>query len=440
MIAHVDADSFFASVLVRQNPSLKGKPLLALGMGGGCVIAASYEAKAKGVKTGMRLRDALALAPDALRLPSDFHETALASDQIESVLRDTCPRVEQMSVDEWFLDLRALPGGIPKDLQAFGAALRMEILARVGLSVSAGIAPTKTLAKMASEYRKPAGITVARTGGEIEAFLTDRPAAAIPGIGPRRIAHCESNGWTTAWDIAQAPPDRLKELFGRPGMELGCELRGEQIYPVTEEIAPPQSISRARSFRAERNEAIVWAHLLRHLEYTVLKMRRWKLACRGVSVWLRDGEFHYRSTHCPVPRALETEETLQPFVRRCFRELNRKGEACTQAGLALWKLCPGGTRQFSLFEKPEKALSEERVQQSLDELHEKFGRNSITKGSALKAQSGTKRSFEMPIYEEKQTTNRKGRVPRATGGEGEGSVLPQQHSADEPSPKPWRRR
>ncbi|MDD4319473.1 MAG: DNA polymerase IV [Candidatus Peribacteraceae bacterium] len=428
MIAHVDADSFFASVLVRKDPSLRGKPLLALGMGGGCVIAASYEAKAKGVKTGMTVKDALKLAPDALRIHSDFQETGLASDQIESVIRDVCPRIEQMSIDEWFLDLRSLVGGVPADLHAFASALRQTILERTGLSVSAGIAPTKTLAKMASEYRKPGGITVVKTACHPElvegrhadanvmvrrahhdtfattilpltTFLTDRPAAAIPGIGTRRIAHCEAEGWKTAWDIAKTHPEQLKTLFGKPGRELHDELNGIPVYAVIEDLEPPQSISRARSFQPSRDTALLWAHTLRHLEYTILKMRRWRLACKGISVWIRDGEYKYRSSHCSLPRPLETEETLQPFVRRCFGELLRKNEAYTQAGLALWKLVPGGTRQFSLFEEPGAVLKEEKLQDSLDTLHEKFGRNAITRGSALPVKTGTKRSFEMPVYE-----------------------------------------
>jgi DNA polymerase-4/DNA polymerase V len=413
MICHIDADSFFASVLVRQNPSLKGKELLALGMGGGCVIAASYEAKAKGVKTGMTLKDALKLAPHAARIPSDFQETGLASHQIESVLSDICPRMDQFSIDEWFLDLTTVQGGLPKDLGTFASNLRTQILDRVGLSVSVGIGPSKTLAKMASEYRKPGGVTVvfaannykhthppppAGEGLGVREFLLDRPAAAICGIGPARMAHCQSKGWTTAWDIAQASPEKLCKLFGKPGKELGEELRGIRVYDIVTNPKPPQSVSRARSFARTKNGRLLWAHVLRHLEYTLLKMRRHKLACRGVSVWLRDGEYKYRSSHCSLPRPLNTEEAVQPFVRRCFSELYRPQEFFTQAGLAIWNLCPGGVRQFSLFEAPEKALAGERLQDSLDELHERFGRSAITRGSALAAKTGTKRSFEVPVY------------------------------------------
>src|SRR3989338_5482226 len=119
MIAHIDVDAFFASVLVRADPSLQGKPLLALGMGGSCVIAASYEAKAKGIRTGMRLLDARKLCPGAIERISDFAEACRASAHIEEMLGRECPNMEKMSVDEWFLDLRTLVGGIPKDTSAW---------------------------------------------------------------------------------------------------------------------------------------------------------------------------------------------------------------------------------------------------------------------------------------------------------------------------------
>lgn len=400
MIAHVDADSFFASVLARKHPSLRGKPVLALGMGGSCVIAASYEAKATGVKTGMTLRDALALCPEALRIPSDFEETGLASHQIESVLGGVCPRIEQMSIDEWFLDLRTAVGGVPADLPGWGKSLREQILAATGLSVSVGVGPTKILAKMASEYRKPAGITIIGTGDlSLETFLRDRPVAAIPGIGRQRLVRCELEHWHTAWDFSIADAARIKEHFGKPGIELRAELRGERVYALSEERKLPQSVSRARSFRPLHDQRLVWAHTLRHLEYAVLKMRRDRLACQGISVWLRDGQYEYRSSHCSLPRPLNTEEALQPFVRRCFSNLCHTKQAYTQTGLALWKLTSGTARQFSLFEEPSKALREESLQDSLDALHERFGRNAITRGSALNVKTGTKRTFEMPVYE-----------------------------------------
>ena len=127
MIAHIDADAFFASALQRKRPDLVGKPLLALGMGGGCVIAASYEAKAKGVKTGMRLSEARKLCRGAIALPSDFDEALLASRQIEQILQNRCPIIERYSVDEWFLDLKSLPGGLPDNVKYWALELQETI-------------------------------------------------------------------------------------------------------------------------------------------------------------------------------------------------------------------------------------------------------------------------------------------------------------------------
>jgi DNA polymerase IV len=413
MIAHVDADSFFASVLVRQNPRLEGKPLLALGMGGGCVIAASYEAKAKGVKTGMPLKEAMRLVPEAIKVNSDFQEAGLASEQIEEIIRTRCPVVEQMSIDEWYLDLATVIGGVPADPGEWAKRLQSTIRELTGLWVSAGVGPSKLLAKMAGEYRKPRGITVVtddRPGTlmlpqnsvtiGLRTMLQDRPAAAIPGIGRRRGIHTEIHGWHSAWDIAMAPADELKRLFGRPGEDLKRELLGERLSEVRSEVASPKSVSRARSFRRETDPRVLWAHLLRHAEYTVLKMRRHGLACRGVSVWLRDDQYNYQSAHTSLPQLTSTEEALQPYVRRCVRQLHRKRTGYTQVGLALWRLEPQGAMQYSLFEGTERMCRSEDVQRTLDVIHKRFGRNAITRGSALSVKTGTRRGFMVPTYEE----------------------------------------
>lgn len=504
MIAHIDADSFFASVLQRKHPHLRGKPLLALGMGGGCVIAASYEAKAKGVKTGMPLKEAMKLCPDAVRAPSDFRETGLASQQIENILGDLCPVLEQMSIDEWFLDLKTLQGGVPADPLAWALATQARVRKLTGLSVSVGVAPTKLLAKMASEYRKPSGVTVvgmvrgsrpatplaphhdnqerdlhchpevrgaaapslegpslshtpppspslrpepaagaqtpsapgsavlpmvrgSRPGTplaphhdnqehttpqvchpevlaaaavslegrlphhgkekeqvlDIETFLQDRPTAAIPGIGRRRQVHAQARNWETAWDIAQAPSDVLIALFGRPGDEMRRELLGETLHGVTSESGPPKSVSRCRSFHGLASEDLLWAHVLQHLSYVVLRMRRHDLACLGVSVWLRDRRYEHASAHAKLPQPLDTEQQIAPYVRKCFNTLREPGQSYTQAGLALWNLRPQGGLQFSLFEEPRRLVTDEALQSTLDRLRTRFGRDVICRGASL---------------------------------------------------------
>jgi len=407
MLAHIDADAFFASVLQRKDPRLKGKPLLALGMGGGCVIAASYEAKAKGIKTGMRLTDALALCPQALRLPSDFRETGLASQQIEAILQDISPLIEQYSIDEWFIDLDAIPGGQPLNLCAWAEGLQRHIGDSTALSVSIGIGPSKLLAKMASEYRKPKGITIVSDEQAIHgtyvlgipAFLGDRPAASIPGIGRQRLPQVEALGWLTAWDVATGKAEDLQKLCGRPGLDMQRELLGEYVSQIVIHPASQKSISRCRSFPRTCAPRILWATLLRHLEYVVLKMRTQELTSNGMSIWLRDDSYHHESTHISFPQTLDTEESIQPYLQKTFEQLCQHQKFYTQAGLSLWRLTPRSPTQFSLFTEPLHIIEDEQVQASLDTLHRRFGRKSITRASAMEVETGTRQGFEIPFVE-----------------------------------------
>ena len=384
MIAHVDADAFFASVLQRLHPHLRGKALIASGMGGGCAIAASYPAKAKGVKTGMRIKDALALCPEAIVMPSDFRETGLASQQIEAILKDVCPMVEEMSIDEWFLDLDALVGGTPDDPETWARAIQDRVIRWTDIGVSIGVAPTKTLAKMAGEERKPRGVTVLKTRDDIDAFLQRRPAAAIPGIGRKREIDVQARGWETAHDIAYADDFLLKALFGRGVVELAAEIRGEPVYAVTTETAPPKSISRARSFAPTDDSGILWAYALQHLSYSVLKMRRHGLAAKGISIWLRNATYDGGDDAAlKLPRAYDTEIDLIPFARRCFQRARRYNKRYTQVALALWHLVPGGTVQYSLFTPPEATDRILHLQTSLDGLRTRYGKDIVVPGGAV---------------------------------------------------------
>lgn len=392
MIAHIDADAFFASALQRKNPHLKGKPLLALGMGGGCVIAASYEAKAKGVKTGMRLRDAKKLCPRAVALPSDFDEALLASRQIEQILQNRCPIMQRYSVDEWFLDLTSLVGGLPDNVKAWAQEIQQTVMNKTHLSISIGIGSSKLLAKMASEYRKPAGITYVHN---VEAFLKDRTAEAIPGIGKRRSVHSQSHGWKTAWDIATAPSNTVQKLFGRPGLAMQRELLGECREPVEIGSAPPKSISRTRSFPSTRNREMVYAHLLHHLTYVMLKMRREGLACKMVSVWLRSGEYTFDQKEQKLSQPMDTEEHVLPYVHRCFEKLYSQGESYTQVGLGLYGLNPKGGTQYCLFEDPETTKEAEQIQGALDTVHARYGREALKRGAAMPVIGSKKKHLNM---------------------------------------------
>lgn len=427
--AHIDADAFFASVLERKDPRLKGKPLFALGAGGGVVIAASYAAKAKGVKTGMRLAEAKKLCPEAIARLSDFTEACAASKQIESILRMRLEGVEQMSVDEWFLDLKTLPGGIPMELEAWARALQADITRSVGISMSVGIAPTKLLAKMASEYQKPAGVTVVLLPPtpyalpphpaclSLESFLKNRPEAAIPGIGPARQVHAASLNWQTAWDFANAEQKTVVHLFGRPGRDLQEELKGIPVTSVVTHGAPPKSVSRGRSFRMTNDRNRVLSLLVEHVSICVLRMRGEGLACRRIALWLRDATFRYVGDQIRLPRAMNTEDALLPYARHCLERLWRSLRGCTQAGIALHDLIPAGPAQYSLFTEPQNIDRAEQVQETLDAIRTRFGRSSIVRATGLEKASTRPRlpTDLSSVASAKEEASAKAGLPNAYG-------------------------
>lgn len=400
MFCHIDADSFFASVLLRKNPQYRGKPLIALGMGGSSVIAATYDVKAMGVRTGMRLSEAKKLCPNVIAIPSDFRETSVASKQIESILQLQSPIIEQMSIDEWFLGLQGIVGGTPKNLIEWALELQTAVLLKTHIMVSIGIAPTKLLAKMASAYHKPAGVTIITQQPNnkqyectLTKFLKDRPIRAIPGFGSKRQTHAEVFNWRSAWDFCHADKALCTKLLGRPGLEMQQELLGTSIHPIVTEVSVPKSISRARSFKTNYNKELAMAYLFHHISYTVLKLRRHALMCQWVYVSVRNNQFKRSSKDYRLPMPMDTEQQLLPYALRLFNSLYEPQKGATQISLTLGHLKPVAAKQFSLFEDPKMLVKDDEIQKSVDTLHKSFGRNAIMRGSALPISSGVQRGL-----------------------------------------------
>ena len=245
-IIHVDMDAFYASVEQRDDPSLRGRPVVVAWRGARSVVcAASYEARKFGVRSAMPALRAERLCPDAVFVPPDFVRYKAVSRQVRGIMLAHTDLVEPLSLDEAYLDVTAPKSGLPS-ATAVAEAIRARIREETSLTASAGVAPNKFLAKIASDWNKPDGLFVVRPH-QVEAFLTPLPVGRIPGVGKVMQAKLEALGIATVGDLRALALEELQGRFGSFGAALYRRARGIDERPV-EPDQPVQSVSAEDTF------------------------------------------------------------------------------------------------------------------------------------------------------------------------------------------------
>ena len=245
-IIHVDMDAFYASVEQRDDPALRGRPVVVAWRGARSVVcAASYEARKFGVRSAMPALRAERLCPQAVFVAPDFARYKAVSRQVREIMLAHTDLVEPLSLDEAYLDVTVSRSGLPS-ATAVAEVIRARIRAETSLTASAGVAPNKFLAKIASDWNKPDGIFVIRPH-QVEAFLTPLPVARIPGVGKVMQARLEALGIATVGDLRALPQEELQQRFGSFGAALYRRARGIDERPV-EPDQPVQSVSSEDTF------------------------------------------------------------------------------------------------------------------------------------------------------------------------------------------------
>ena len=250
VIFHVDMDAFYVSVERRGNPALIGKPVVVGanpkgGKGRGVVMAASYEARQLGVKSGMPISMAWHKLPQATYLRPNYDLYMAASESVIEVLRSFADVLEHVSIDEAFLDITSKVHGFD-DVAAYAAKVKAAVREKEGLACTIGVGPNKSIAKMASDMAKPDGLKVVRPE-EVTAFLEPLPVTKISGVGPKTAQILEGVGVRTIGELARFPGAELKKLMGKNSVWLWAIARGIEELPV-EERPDPKSISVERTF------------------------------------------------------------------------------------------------------------------------------------------------------------------------------------------------
>lgn len=388
-ILHADLDSFYASVEQRDDPTLRGRPVI---VGGGVVLAASYEAKAYGVRTAMGGQQARRLCPDAVVVPPRMSAYSRASDAVFEVFRDATPIVEPLSVDEAFLDVGGLRrvSGTPVEI---AERLRCDVRERVGLPITVGIARTKFLAKVASQEAKPDGLLLVQPDREL-AFLRPLPVRRLWGVGAVTADKLHGYGITTVADIAELSESTLASLLGA-GM-------GRQLYALSRNIDRRRVNTgvRRRSVGAQRalgragnrmSPDEIDAVVVNLIDRITARMRVAGRTGRTVVLRLRFDDFTRATRSHTMPRATAS---TQPILAAARRLVASAAPAIAQRGLTLVGFAVSGIdrsgAQQLMLPFHEDSLA---VDAAVDQVRARFGRSALTRGVLIGRDSG----IEMPL-------------------------------------------
>ena len=377
-ILHADLDAFYASVEQRDDPRLRGRPVI---VGGGVVLAASYEAKARGIRTAMGGRQARRLCPQAIVVPPRMSAYSEASKAVFAIFRETTPLVEGLSIDEAFLDARGLEriSGSPEEI---AAKLRREVREQLGLPITVGVARTKFLAKVASGVAKPDGLLVVPPEGEL-AFLHPLEVERLWGVGPATARKLRGLGITTVGQVARLEETELVSILGPAS--------GRHLHALAHNRDPRRvrtgrrrrSMGAQRALgRGERSPRELDTILVALVDRLARRLRAARRVCRTVVIRLRFRDFTRATRSHTLLEATARSQTILATARELLGAAMPLIEAqgISLIGVALGNLDDEGAVQLAL---PLDGRRAAELDQVLDDVRDRFGSGAITRAVLL---------------------------------------------------------
>ncbi|MBI5838488.1 MAG: DNA polymerase IV [Chloroflexi bacterium] len=385
VILHLDLDAFFCAVEETHNPSLRGKPFAVGGKPDerGVVASCSYAARRRGVRSAMPMSRALRLCPNLIIVPARHRLYSEVSKQVMENLRNLTPLLEQISIDEAFLDIsdtREPPARIALDLQT---AIKNEL----HLPSSIGIASNKLVAKIATEVGKksakgdgpPFGLTIVPAGQEA-AFLAPLPANMLWGVGPKTEARLAELNIHTIGDIANWPESDLIRRFGENGRDLARHAKGQDERPIVLE-RETKSISQEITYSVDVREDKVIEKTLRELSGEVARsLRKNDLAGKTVKLKIRWPDFTTLTRQTTLSQPTDNDEEIIRTALKLLREVRKPNQAVRLIGVGVSSL-GAPIRQLPLWDAGNE--KSRKLQEVVDELQDKFGKQVIKRGDVV---------------------------------------------------------
>jgi DNA polymerase-4 len=381
-IMHIDLDAFFVSVEQRENPELKGKPVVVGGRpeGRGVVASASYEARAFGLHAGMPLATASRLCPQAIFIEGSFPKYREASQRFMTILADFSPDIEPLGLDEAYLDVTGFES-IYGSIHQMAVKIKQRIKAELGLSASVGIASGKIVAKVASELSKPDGL-VKVAGGEERSFLAPLPVAKLPGIGRKTEQKLNALGINTVGELSSMPLDALKSHFGASGEVLHRFANGIDDREV-EPPAPAKQISRETTFSRDTTDRSQLKATLRYLgERVGADLRQRGKRARCLTLKLRYADFTTITRRHTLSPAFDSDQTIfDTGVMLLKKALSQEKQPVRLIGIGVAELVESGS-QLDMLDPS--ARRQEQLDRAIDRIRKKYGFTAIQTGRTLK--------------------------------------------------------
>jgi len=381
-IAHIDADCFYASCELIRHPELVGTPLCVLSSQDACVVAKTYDAKAAGIKTGMPVWEAKKILPTATYLSADFRFYGLISEKMFSIFRRYTPDIEVYSIDEGFLDFNGLRLLWRKGYEEIAHDIRRTVQQELGITVSVGVSVSRTLAKMASEYHKPNGVTIV-PGRMIGLFLERVSLSDIPGIGRNRQALLAKFRIYSPAAFVGTEQYVIQRLLGKAGTDLWHELQGRSVLPLELYTRLPKSIARTASMgEVTSAKQMIFAHLTHHTVRLATELVTKQLFTTHLTIVLKQQDFNAVSIKYGLEYPTNNYFKLSQYIKKSMRELYLPNEKYRACGIVASKLSREEETQPDLFGHMKQNAKQASLFVTMERINKRFGRHTLAIAAA----------------------------------------------------------
>ncbi len=380
VICLVDCDAFFVSCEQLDNPSLRGKPVcVTTGLGErGIIVSRSHEAKALGIKMGEPLFKVAERGIKGVFLPARHRRYTEISKQVMSVLQNFSPDVEQVSIDEAYVDLTGLDLVYKKSYASLITQIRQQILQDIGIPVSIGMSSSKTLAKLASDKAKQSGGIFIILPEQIIQTIGSIPISDVCGIGKKHNQQLSFLGIFSIQDYILQEDCLLRKAFGINGLNLKYELLGYCVSNVSRTPQPPKSIQDTSVLNYFTTDiASLRPALLEHIHHACHRLRYWNGFCGTIGVMLRTKDFQIVYAKHKLPFVTNSEKDIATAGLKLLNDLYKKNIHYRSTGISLEDICY--EKQSSLFEQIE-TCHDSKLGHAIDELEKKFGPDIVKTG------------------------------------------------------------